>query len=422
MDARSHQLADRVAADMPAWAGELGRRPEETEVTGVAEWRRRAGIVAGYQEAFGLEAVSTLTGGEVELGDPIGPAPPPGRADARLWWQRAAQALGRTAPTTLAERLEAIVDQARHTQTVAPPAVDAELRAVSAHLREAQTAHGHAVAGGRPPSPERAAQLQVLTATVAELETSHCHREQWWAATRGLHAQADAAAAELAARHEARATCPHWDMNLDTLRAELTRTERQLRTATWVTARHDRVSHQWQHTVDTLAGELARLTADHPEVSIAEDLIAGEREVAAKIDELQATVARRRLLPTMLRAGVRGDLTAELNNLLNTYPQLRSSPAAREERWSTILDRAEATEQRRLTEIGGRLDHTMAKVDEHAGIANAARSDIDQLKAGVDRAGLTASDSNAPSSSCASATLLARSNVYCSSELSFRYR
>ncbi|HEY6423249.1 MAG TPA: hypothetical protein VIY28_08420, partial [Pseudonocardiaceae bacterium] len=51
IDARSDELAMRVLTEQPAWAAELGPPPDAGDAD-VDEWCRRAGIVAGYREAF----------------------------------------------------------------------------------------------------------------------------------------------------------------------------------------------------------------------------------------------------------------------------------------------------------------------------------------------------------------------------------
>ena len=56
--------------------------PVPTDTVGRAEWTDRAAIVASYREAFSIEG-----------SDPIGPAPPPARPEARRWWTAAQAAL-----------------------------------------------------------------------------------------------------------------------------------------------------------------------------------------------------------------------------------------------------------------------------------------------------------------------------------------
>jgi hypothetical protein len=138
MDCRSRQLADRVRTELPSWADQLGPYPDQSDRQD--QWLRRAGIVAGYQEAFNIEPGAA---------DPVGPIPPPSRPDALGWWQRAAAALDRTDPQTLAqlpdEHLEAIIDQAHQADQTSPNTVADQLRAASGQLRQARTAHGIAL-------------------------------------------------------------------------------------------------------------------------------------------------------------------------------------------------------------------------------------------------------------------------------------
>ena len=383
MDARSQELAARVARDMPAWAAELGPPPPSTDVAAVVGWRLRAGIVAGYRDAFGLDSKPKNTSSEEELSSIIGPPPPQARPNVRQWWQRAAVALGRVEPATLAdlpdEHLEAIVDQARQCDAAAPPAVASHLRAASAQLRAARTGEGQNVLAGRPVERAAVAEIEALTAGVAQLELSQRQREHWRASTSRLHAQAEAGAAELAAQAEARANWSHRDMDQDTLQAEVIRVEQQLRTATWVAERHATVRDQGREMVISLSAELARLTQKRPDVSIATTTVANERAVAAKLDELGETLARRRLGRSALRPAVRNNLHEELGVLLVSNPGLRCEPLLREQRWTTIMDLAHAAERRRLAETQGHLDEAVVIVDQQADIARGARVHVEQL-------------------------------------------
>src|SRR6185437_9828304 len=71
MDARIEQLGHHVQTARPAWAAQLGPLPDDPERR--VDWRRRAGIVAGYQEAFHIET---------DGADPIGARPGSMRPDA----------------------------------------------------------------------------------------------------------------------------------------------------------------------------------------------------------------------------------------------------------------------------------------------------------------------------------------------------
>ncbi len=379
MDARSDQLGARVQADMPRWAAELGPRPNDSDRAAGVDWRRRAGIVAGYREAFGLDRPV-----DDDDGDPIGPMPPATRPDALGWWQRAAVALGRAEPAGLArlpdEHLEAIVDQARQAEADAPPPVAGELRAVSAQLRAARTGHGQAIAADGPQSSaalEAAQESQVLAVAAARLESAQRRREQWRQSTSRLQAQAAAAAAELAGRAEARASAPFGDMDLSTLQAELARVEQRLWAATTVADRHETLSRNWQSQADELTAKLAKVTAQRPHRSIAETTVDRERALAARIDELHRVLAGGRLIRSV-RGAAREELAGEMNGLIKANPALAVDPVRREARWAAITDRAAQAEQRWLGDLRAQLHEATAQVEEHAAVASPARAEVDE--------------------------------------------
>jgi conjugative relaxase-like TrwC/TraI family protein len=394
MDARSDELAARVEAQQPAWAAGLGSRPDGGDTAGRQDWRRRAGIVAGYREAFGLDA----TGDEDSL-DPIGPLPAAGRPDALQWWQRATVALDRAEPAGLAqlpdEHLEAIVEQARQAEADGPPMVADKLRAVSARLRAARTAHGEALACHGPDSPaalEVADQIRAMAAAAAELEAAQRRREQWRQTTSRLNAQAVAASAELAARAEARARTPFWDMDLPTLEAELARAGQRLRVSTYVAEHHEALTRRWQNQANELAGQLADLIANRAEVSAAQTTLAQQRAVAARIDQMQTALARGPFSRDGVRGRARQHMADELSRVLKANPTLPLDPAQQEELWTAIIDQATADDHRRLADIRRRIHGARANVEENTAIATHARADLDErsrrhaaLSAEIDR-------------------------------------
>ncbi len=292
MDARIGELGAQIDTHTPEWTDELGTRPNHDQPVALLDWQQRAGIVAGYREAFGLGK----RGGRDHHDDAIGPPPPPNRPDARAWWQRAATALNRPEPAGLAqlpdERLEAIIDQARLADADAPPPVDNELRAISAALRTTWTAHGIALTSADPRSPaaiEAAARANTLAAAAARLEASHHRRDRWRQATAGMRAQAAGAAAELAARLDARTAAPYQDTNDSTLHAELTGVEARLKAPRRVVEQHRTLRKDWQVQAEKLTEELTNLTATRPALAAAQAAVATERDAAEGIDEWTGT-------------------------------------------------------------------------------------------------------------------------------------
>ncbi|MHB1536556.1 MAG: MobF family relaxase, partial [Acidimicrobiales bacterium] len=183
MDARSTVLAHDLEANPPLWVDALGERPDDAE--GNQWWLSRAGVVAGYREAFGINTPD----------DPIGPPPPEGRPDAHAWWVRAAAALTNSEDRTLAalatERLEAIVDQAHAHLVDAPPPLADQLRRTAVALRHAHTSEGSATAQGDTTAARAAAaEAARLTRELARLEVGQALRERWSLTAARLDAQA----------------------------------------------------------------------------------------------------------------------------------------------------------------------------------------------------------------------------------------
>ena len=384
MDARSAELGQRVADNPPSWAGELGPRPDEADSEAGAEWRRRAGVVAGYREAFALDRAERRQRHDRDqpADDPIGWPPPPGRPDAARWWRRAATALNRSHPATLAdlpdEHLEAIVDQARRAEAAAPAAVEAQLREASAELRQQRTAHGEAITAADPAAAEETARsVAGLEAKVAGLERSRLRRQQWRAANTELHSRAQAAAAELAARAAARASRPHWDMNLDALRSAVADVAEQLAAAQQVVQRRRNQAARWQESVDELSAQLAELTDRRPETTAAEAVVAAEQKAAARIDNLRRSLAETRHGRPVLRGDDRDQATVEVTNLVNRNPAISVADAGRDERWATIIDLGRGVDARRAAQLGRQLDQASAAVAENTGIAAAAEADVE---------------------------------------------
>src|SRR5207244_4803417 len=134
----------------------------------------------------------------------------------------------------------------------------------------------------------------------------------------------------------------------------------------------------WQNTADTLNRELARLTASRPYASVAETNVARERAVAARIDELQTGLRQSRIGRPALRGAARENLADELNELINTNPALRFDPVLRNEHWTTIIERARATEGQRITEIRAQLDEAVANAAQNSAVASDAAVGIEE--------------------------------------------
>jgi conjugative relaxase-like TrwC/TraI family protein len=382
MDARSDELGARVQANKPAWAAELGPPPQPDDLAGGVDWRRRAGIVAGYREAFGLD--------DIDDPDPIGPMPSTNRADAAGWWRRAAVALDRAEPAGLAalpdERLEALVDQARQAEAAAPPSVGDQLRTISAQLRAARTAHGQAVLAGGPHSSaalEAARTVEALANAAGRLESEHRRREQWRQAASRLQAQAAAAATELVARADARTAAPFRDMDLSSLEAEIAQVEQRLAAAASVAQRHETLARRWHDRADQLGARLARATTERPQLAKAEATVAAERALADRIEQLQSALGEDRRIRRP-RGAERQELIAEMSRLSTANPALMADPARREERWAGIIERAGQAERRWLGDLQAQLHAAAAQSEEHAAIAAPTRADIDER---ADRAG-----------------------------------
>jgi hypothetical protein len=71
------------------------------------------------------------------------------------------------------------------------------------------------------------------------------------------------------------------------------------------------------------------------------------------------------------------ELAEELTGLINANPALRFEPVLREDRWSTIIERAQRAEQQQTAELRAQLDEAIAKVADNAAIMDDAASAID---------------------------------------------
>jgi hypothetical protein len=166
-------------------------------------------------------------------------------------------------------------------------------------------------------------------------------------------------------------------MDSSTLGAELSRAEQRHWAATTVAEHHETLARQWQRRADELTAQLATITAKRPHVSIAETILVTERAVAARMDELHILLSHSRLSPSAPRGPARHDLVDEMGRLTKSDPGLVDQ-AGRDRRWATVMERAEAAEQRWLADIRAQLDEAVGQVEENAAVARPARADIDE--------------------------------------------
>ena len=370
MDARSRQLAHHVQAEQPAWAVQLGPYPDQPDRQD--QWWRRAGIVAGYQEAFNIDP-----GGA----DPIGQIPPPSRPDARAWWQRAAAALDRTDPHSLAalpdEHLEAILDQAHQADQTSPDAVAEQLRAASGQLRHARTAHGIALQSRDPIAANRAAeQIDQLNVAVSRLEQAHNRRQQWRAATARLQEQAQAASVELEARRDAHNQVRGTDTAMPELHRRLVQAKARLESMETTIQRVEAIARHDRGRAQRLSAELSALLARRPSTSEAQRTLASEQATAARIDQLRHTLTDTRLGMHAVRGKPRQRLRAELDQLVAGHPVL-ARPQHRQVRWETILNDGRRADHDQATVLRGQITQATKDVAEHADLAAACRAERD---------------------------------------------
>ncbi|GEL25724.1 hypothetical protein PSU4_46780 [Pseudonocardia sulfidoxydans NBRC 16205] len=204
---RQHELGERAAEDLPAWAVEhLGAPPVESGQR--AEWVRRAGIVAAYRE---LSAVSPE---QVS----IGVAPSREQEFRRALWQQAHAAMGRPvdaldlATATDAE-LREIQARWQREQTWAPPFVADEMAAaytVAEGYRQDAVLYAAELQTLDVDAPEyettrvdaeRAERLaRDYTERARQLETVHQARQDWCAATEDARVRDQLAGQELERR------------------------------------------------------------------------------------------------------------------------------------------------------------------------------------------------------------------------------
>ena len=370
MDTRSRQLGHQIQAERPAWATLLGALPEQPDTQ--ETWRRRAGIVAGYQETFALNPTGA---------DPIGPIPPSGRPDARAWWQRAAAALDRADPPTMAqlpdEQLEAIIEQARNADRTAPSAVADQLRDATRQLRQTRAAHGLAIRNNDPALSQAADdQPGQLSHAVADLEKAHRRRQQWTAISSRLYQQADSAVIELDIRRSAQADPSSVDTSLADLRRRLSHAQARLESMQATVQHVKRVADRRTARAAQLAAELASLLATQPAPKQAHGQITTEQHAADRIDHIRHALDDTRLAIHTLRGRSRATLKAELDELVTSHPEL-SKPEQRSQRWNMLLNQAHNTDTNRTAILREHLNQADADAIEQTRLAQACTTERD---------------------------------------------
>ncbi|GAB2635327.1 MobF family relaxase [Kribbella swartbergensis] len=206
-DARTAELGEQVAAELPQWAVEAFDRPPTDLGRERDVWIRRAGLVAAHREVMGHDAAD----------DALGPAPKPGQVEQYASWRAAWRALGRPE----ADRAEAEMSNGQLRVRVrayerekawAPPYVAEELagtrQAADRERRTAALRAAEADAANDPATQERLrteaeqaeALARALDARAAELQIADDARAVWWAHTAETRAAAERAEAELEAR------------------------------------------------------------------------------------------------------------------------------------------------------------------------------------------------------------------------------
>ena len=206
--ARQVELADRVAAEAPAWAAARGERPDTAlDPHGAAAWRRGAGVTAFYREAAGIDA------DQVSLGAP----PPRERPLERAVYDAAlaaapdteAQPGGRDWRTEPDAALYAACEMWDREFAQAPEWVAEELMQTSRYARgyhedaaieraRAETMPEGSTRDGVAEDAARAARFAEQHETrAAELEQAQRARHEWWASSEPARVDAAAAIDEL---------------------------------------------------------------------------------------------------------------------------------------------------------------------------------------------------------------------------------
>jgi conjugative relaxase-like TrwC/TraI family protein len=195
MDARQAELGRQLAARPPRWALEAWGDPRGTTPALLADWQRRAGIVAAYREAAGITSQTY----------PIGP-PPSGSAPVREAFRAAVTALALPDDAALLKamgqgQLEAIVDDYDRAAAAARPDVQAELGERQDAARDAWIRAEIALgAGDTAAAAEAEREAGEHAGELARLAVADAARREWLEANAGKQAAAAAAEQELRRR------------------------------------------------------------------------------------------------------------------------------------------------------------------------------------------------------------------------------
>ena len=387
MDARTIALAHQVDANPPGWVDALGEQPADPSRK--RAWLARAGVVAGYREAFKITTVD----------DPIGPAPAPDRVDAHAWWTRAATALTNSAANTLValpdERLEAIVDHAHTHLPTAPPAVAERLRQTAVALRHAHTTEGTATAHGDTTTARTAsADAARLTSQLGQLEHAQTFRDRWNLTAGRLDTQAAAAQALLDGRHAAQQARPYNQIDTATLVRRLRTARRQADHARAAAERYDRQTEQTTAKIAVLLAEIDHTETVGPAQNQAHRTVITEQQAAARIATIQTALDTTRLHLHVVRGDQRARLATELQQLRHQHPALGTGDP--NVRWNTLISDGKATDRDTLAKLRSRHDQAATDLDWYRNTATQLRADADTQQATITsiRAELTARTTN----------------------------
>ena len=311
MDARTAALAHDVEANPPPWVEALGPRP--TNPAGRQASLARAGIVAGYREAFGITTVD----------DPIGPTPAADRVDAHAWWTRAAAALTNSPAHTLAtppaERLEAIIDHAHTHLAQAPPSVAHQLRDTAIALRHAHTRAGTAIANGHTTTANiTSGEAARLGRKLDQLEHAQTLRDRWNLTAARLDSQAVAALALLDHRRANQQNRPYNQADTTTLIRRLRAARHRAGQATAAAERHDRQAEHSAALIADLQTAIDHTTTSQPAQNQARQTVLDEQRAATRMATIQAALAATRLGRNTIRGHHRALLTGESTRYAST--------------------------------------------------------------------------------------------------------
>lgn len=374
MDHRTTVLARQVEANPPGWVDALGEHP--TDRAGQRAWLARAGVVAGYREAFGIATFD----------DPIGPAPTGNRVDAHAWWTRAAAALTNSEARTLAalpdERLEAIIDQAHAHLAQAPPPVADQLRQTAIALRDAHTRHGTASAHGDTTATRTAnGDAGRLGRQLGRLEHAQGLRDRWSLTAARLDSQATASEALLAGRRAAQEGRPYNKVETATLVRRLRSAQARVKQATDTADRYDRQAEQTAPGIAVLLAEIDHTASVGPAQSEARQTVIAEQQAAARIATLQAHLDATRLRRQAVRGDQRVRLTAELHQLRQQHPALATGDLAA--RWETLIAEGETADHDTVAQLLSHHAQAATDLDWYRNTATQLRADADHQQATI---------------------------------------